>query len=189
VKLLTDMQAVAWCGRRGLSADGAVPSSRIRLPDGPSVRIHLGVPGDAIAAVGLAYTLLMTGVSEYEERNFGGALIWLHRWEIGSEQIDEAGYMLLDGIRAASRGSIEIASAPAQLFDEKEFVLAYACLVLPMLFQWDAHLVPTCDEFFAFVSHEGRIDLITRDPQTHARLLQRFNAWVLPDFPAGSIGA
>ncbi len=189
MNLMSDAQAVSWCDDHGLMTDGAVASSRIRFRHSPSTRIRIQLPSDAAATVGLAYTLMMTSVGEYEERNFAGALIWLQRWEIWSEQIDRAGYVLLDGIRAASGRSIEMGSAPAHLFASNEFASAHACLALPMLFQWDAYLVPPGGDFLAFVSHERHIDLVTRDPQNHAALLRRFREWLFPESAASTRGA
>ena len=177
MRLLSDIQAGEWCRERGLATDGTLPSTRISFPGHPANPIRIHIPDDAIAAVKLAYMLLITGTPEFEERQFSGALIWLQRWQIWSAEIDQVGYVLLNSLRGETRDSADFASTPGHLFAQPEFVLGHACLVVPMLFGWDTHFVPAHGTFFAFVSHEGWVDLVPRDLQTHEALLRRFREW------------
>jgi hypothetical protein len=177
MQLLSDDEAAKWCAKLGFRVDGELPSTRIEVPGSAPRQMRIRLSADAISHVGLAYTLLMTGVPGYEEERFAGGLLWLQRWEIWSEQIDRAGYLLLDGIRAGSAPAPDLDAAPALLFAEGELANAHACVSLPMIFQWDAHFVPASGEFFAFVSHEGRCDLVVGDERLYEELLERFQNW------------
>ena len=119
----------------------------------------------------------MTGVREYEESQFSGALLWLQRWEIWSESIDQAGFVLLNGVRTISNCASSVHDAPAQQFAEGEFTLAHACLVLPMLFQWDAYYLTANGDVICYVCHEGYLELSVRGTQLHTESLNRFREW------------
>ncbi|CAA9351624.1 MAG: hypothetical protein AVDCRST_MAG68-3663 [uncultured Gemmatimonadetes bacterium] len=134
--------------------------------------------------VALAYMLVLTTVQDYQEDRFSGGVLWLQRWELWSESIDRAGYVLLHGIRSSVGRSVLISSAPAHLFESGEFAAAHAALSLPMLFQWDAHFVSATGEFAAYISHEGSLDLVARDAEVHRALTERFHQWEPVEVPA-----
>ncbi len=127
--------------------------------------------------VGLAYLLVMAAVRDYDEDNFAGALVWLRRWEIWGESTDRAGYILLDGVRASVEQPAPLGTAPAHLFESREFAKAHATLSLPMMFQWDAHFVAAGAEFCAYISHEGSVDLLSRNTEVHRALTERLQQW------------
>lgn len=176
MQLHSDEGAKEWVRAAGFQVDGALPSTLVRIAAGQELRLRVRIPEEATAAVALAYVLLMTAVPGYDEESFAGGLVWLQRWEIWSESIDRAGYALLDGIRAAGGSPAPVGSTPAHAFGRGELAAAHAALSLPMLFQWDAHFVPTGGDFFAFVSHEGYLELVSGGA-VHGELLERFGDW------------
>lgn len=176
MKLLSDQQAIDWCGHRAIKGSGALPSAFLSFDEPTSRSFRVRLPTDAPAIVGFAYQLLMTDVPDFEESRFVDGMVWLRRWELWSESIDHAGYALLDGLRTRSAHSTPLDSAPAHLFSANEFTPAHACLALIMLFQWDGFFIPGDGRFFAFLSNDGYVDLHARDQAGHAALLERFRA-------------
>ncbi|HEX6910570.1 MAG TPA: hypothetical protein VF142_09245, partial [Longimicrobium sp.] len=129
------------------------------------------------AIVALAYMIAITGVPDHEEMKFGGALLWLRRWEIWSESIDRTGYAFLHGLRGASERLPLIEASPAHVLQEGEFFQACALLALPMFFQWDARFLPADASYHVSVSHEGHLDLFANDQVRCNELLTRFKDW------------
>lgn len=166
MQLLSDDQAIEWTQQRGVSGRNARHNV-----------IRLSTPVAAPDIAGLAYMLAITAVPDYNEERFGGALIWLRRWEIWSESIDRQGYALLEGLRHTSGQADNMDVAPAMAFAPSEFIKATACLALPMLFQWDADFVSADGRFQAFVSHDGYVDVSARGPQWRTELLARFQEY------------
>lgn len=186
MRVMSDDDAVSWCEGAGFVVDDTVSSTRVKPADAHGSRLRIGISGDATDIVGLAYVLAMTGVPDYEEDAFSGALIWLQRWEIWSESIDRVGYALVDGIRARSEVARDMDATPAQLFVGGEFIGAHTCLSLPMLFQWDAYFLPAHGHFAAFLSHEGHLDFVPRNQQVQEAILQRFERWSPREISAGT---
>ena len=116
MRLLSDTEVPEWAEGRGLRVDGLAPLSQVEFASTPVERLRIQIPASAIDVVRLAYILVMTGVREYEESQFSGALLWLQRWEIWSESIDQAGFVLLNGVRTISNCASSVHDAPAQQF-------------------------------------------------------------------------
>jgi hypothetical protein len=174
MQLLADDEVIDWCSRRGIRGEQTSISSRLTFGNGESHRLRVVPVDNAHRVVGLAHSLLMRDTPDYDEAQFPGALVWLTRWEIWSESIDGAGFTLLNGLRSAVRQAPSVDYAPGHLFASGEFAQAHACLVLPMLFQWDAYLIPASGDFFALLSHHGHVELTGRNPEAHAALLDAF---------------
>lgn len=193
MRLISDDEAAAWCADRRLRTDGKLVSDRISFVERDSPRFRVEVRGSPTQIVGLAYVIAMTGVSGDDEDAFEGGLLWLQRWEIWSETVDRVGYAFMTTIERASDGASTLSLAPGRVFLQTELVNAHASLSLPMMFQWDAHYVPTGGEFFVQTSHHGYVDFVSRNTSTHEQLVARFErgGWtpnVVPSPPASSAG-
>lgn len=172
--LLSDEQAIRWCAERGLRAVNDLPTTRIGFPGAESHRLRFAVAGSATEVVGLGYALAMTAVPRDDETEFQGGLIWLQDWDIWSETTERVGHLLLDALRKSAKVPESMEASPAHLFGPPEFVEAHTVLALALLFQWDALYVPVVGDYFAFLSHHGHIDVVTRNPKLHSDLLARF---------------
>lgn len=170
MRLLSDPEAREWCSQAAPSS--WYGSDRLRSP-----RVRIIVPDDAISVVALAYVLTITGVDQYAEANHTESLLWLRRWEIWSESIDRAGYVFLEALRSQSGDTRSFDDAPAHLFGPGEFEPAHACIVLPMLFQWDASFISKDGALSAFISYEGYIDLNVEYGSTMQALLEPSADW------------
>jgi len=173
MKLMTDGEAASWCTERGLTVEGKPSVVRIGLATrGSTFRVPL--EEDATAIVSLAYMLLTTPLRDHSDDRFDGALLWMRRWEIWSETVDRVGYELLKGLRNGHPGSLR--ESPAQLFEHGEIVAANAAIVLPMLFQWDATVIPANASMVVAISHDGYLDVTAPDAAV-ANLIRRFDKW------------
>lgn len=174
MNLVSDTSAVEWCLERRLAADGALPATRISFMDGSEHRMRIPVRGSPVEIVAMAYVLLMSGVPDDDERNFAGGLLWLQDWDIGSETTERVGLMWLRGSRCSAEPDCAIKDCPAELFEQTEFPAAQAALALPLMFQWDAYLIPVSGGYLVYCSHHGHVDIVTRDRVDHQAMLQRF---------------
>lgn len=177
MQLLSDAEAARWCEAHALTLRTGHPHSSPLSGGGLDHTLRVLIPDKASDAVGLAYVTLMTGVAGYEEGNFGGAILWLRRWEIWSETIDAVGYKMLQGLRGGPADGSLLEEKPAMVFPKDAFLTAHACLSLPLLFQWDALYAPGDGAFLARVSHEGYMELFLREAPSN-ELLTRFGTWL-----------
>lgn len=172
MRLITKQETFDWCRERGVGLRfESSQSSRLRFDAGKRA-IRVWIAGSAVDVLNLAYVLLMTGAPEDDEKNFGGALVWLRDWDIWSTGIEQVGHVLLTGVRGTAPPSV--AEAPSHVFGPSEFAEANAALALPMLFQWDALLAPVHGQFIANVSHHGYFDLFVPDVESESALVARF---------------
>ena len=178
MRLLSDAAAKAWCETIGHTIVGEIPLLRlVHAREAAPVR-RLWTPDESRAVVDLAFRLVMAHTPNDLPELFPGALFWLHRWEIGSEDIDGVGERLLAGTRGVTDARSDLHAYPAQAFDAGECQAAHAALVVPMLFAWDAYYVPADGSYLLWVSHEGSLDLIPRDAAADAHLGQRTSPFV-----------
>jgi hypothetical protein len=139
--------------------------------------VRLTAPAAATEIAGFAYRLMITCAPNYEEEHFAGAIVWLHRWEIWSESIDNQGYALLNGLRLSSADNSVLDETPAMEFSAGEFFDATACVLLPLLFQWDAELLSVDGTVRCSMSHHGQIELRISEAERSADMLQRFGQY------------
>lgn len=185
--LLSDEEAMKWCAEQGLHHAGDLPASHIGFPGEVGYRLRIPVAGSATEVVGLGYALIMTAVPDDEEANFRGGLVWLQDWDIWSGTTERVGHLLLTALRKPAPEAENIRSRPANLFKPSEFVEAHTTLSLALLFQWDAHYVPLVGDFYVFLSHHGRIEVVTRDRKTYDGLLARFERGGYSPAPVGHV--
>jgi len=53
----------------------------------------------------------------------------------------------------------------------------HSYLVIPMLFGWDAFLVPERWDYFVFVSHDGVAEVVSRVAEKAQELRERVRDW------------
>jgi hypothetical protein len=186
MELLANSDAAAWCAGREvvIARDWR---TRLRFADGYPAKVRLTIPSADRRSLLTAYMMLTTGPSENEEENFGGALLWLHDWGMWSETLDDVGLVLLRAMRRDHPGSADIASTPAHHFSAAEFVEARATTAIPLLFQWDAHLVPDDGSAIYAISHDGYVDMWFRTPEIFRREVDRYavGEWELQPLDEG----
>jgi hypothetical protein len=159
-----------WGQERGLCVVGT-RGLRLAYESGHPIGVEIPAPTTTQRLLALGYVLLASaGEGEAE---FPGGLLWLNEWDIWSESFERVGWRIAQRLRGIAKVP-SLRDAPAHLFGPDEFIDAQALLLLPMLFQWDAHFVPSSGEFFVYASHEERLLVVASNRVVCDRLFARF---------------
>jgi len=169
MELFDTATARQWCASQGIHEQRDW-MSRLSFRGGYPVGLRVRVPTEDRGTVALA-SLLATFPAG--QSPFGGALLWLQTWKIWSEEMDRTGQTMLSGLRREDALAENFDVAPAQLFSGDEFKHAVAEVTVPLLFQWDAHLVPAQSQEICSISHDGYVDLRFRTPARYREWLER----------------
>jgi hypothetical protein len=148
-----------WCAKRGIQLRRGPSGTELSF-DGANHCLIVRVPESGLRCVALAYVLLMASVRE-DESEFKGCLFWLREWEIGSPQLDRVGHTVLRSLRAARGEAVSWHDAPGELFGPEEVGEANAAFVQPLIFDWDAYLVPSSGEYFVFSYHHEHLFVVS----------------------------
>lgn len=165
--LFTSEEAIAWCAERGIKLDpdlglhyGSAPKRRL------DVTLPNGVQGLLYAARSLA-RLETRGLyaSEQYQQEFAGCLLWVTghgHWSPATEQLGAHIFNRL-GVHAGRAATLD--QYPARYFASADLIAAEASILQPLLFQWDAYVIPETGNYIATISHDGSIrGIIARTP-------------------------
>jgi hypothetical protein len=100
--------------------------------------------------------------------------VWLQRWELWSESIDEVGYCLLHALRDQRGESESPMAAPATLLGADGFTQAIALSLLPAMFQWDVLVLPVEGRFSFIITHHGELKIFPRQGSLDPELVEHF---------------
>jgi hypothetical protein len=187
VKILSRQEAKNWCELRGIFADTG--GRRVSLRYSESQTSCLQTPLDLSAGrlVALAHSLLLQDLVEPDAPDFAGVLVWFRDWDIWNESSESVGARVLECIRSGlTQGHAPLLQdGPAHLFTPQEFVDAHALLSVPILFQWDAYVVPESARCFTLVSHDAYARITARTATIGSRIKARFEAanWEAEECP------
>lgn len=175
MRLLKTEGATEWCEARGIAVNpGRIPN-RLGFANRDELGLRVTASREGLRAVDLANVLLRSTLGgDDDEEDFPGGLLWLQDWNMWSETTERVGLMLLERLRGTETLATDLRAAPAQLFAPSEFVLAHASLTLPILFQWDAYVIPPREGLFMFISHHGHVDVVSSSETLHERLRKKF---------------
>lgn len=144
MKAMTTAEAKDWCSQVGLhlSSDGLLGYASSLSSQGPKFFVLAPEEFRRISV----FTRSLLNLPD--KTAFGGGLLWLRRWDIGSPPLIWAGWRIIESIRKVSGGSESLEVAPAQLFRADELVEFHACLIPVVGFGWVAEFVPSTGGFF-----------------------------------------
>jgi hypothetical protein len=91
-----------------------------------------------------------------------------------TSQLEKSGWRLVERMRMGFGELRPIGVANGHWFREDELADLAAFIVPCFVYGWDAYIVPSNANCFAFISHDEFWCVATRKPETHARLLQDF---------------
>lgn len=182
MKLLSLTDVTVWTEERELAVVGA-RGLRLAYEGGHPVGVEIPAPNTTQRLLALGYVLLASAGGG--EEDFLGGLLWLNEWDIWSESFERVGWRIAQRLKGVEEAP-SLGDAPAHLFTSHEFIDAQALLLLPMLFQWDAHFVPSSGEFFVYTSHEDRLLVVASNQVVCDRLFARFEEgdWNPREHPA-----
>jgi hypothetical protein len=105
------------------------------------------------------------------------SLLWFTDWGMWNEVHERAGKFILEQMRAAYGERNPLIEKPGQLFEMSEAIALQSFLILPVLFSWDAYLVPENGEYFVFNSHDEYVRVVSRTQRTHEKLFEDLQIW------------
>ena len=170
MKFLSAGEICVWCEANGLK----VTSDGFLYYDTPNLYcFSVGLEVKPPRAIALADYLVPT----WKDFSFEGALLWIREPGISGDYADKTGAMILQQMRLGKGESELLEKRPGHLFSAEELFEMHSYFVIPMLFGWDAFLIPERKDYFIFVSHDGVVGVISRTPQTSEALYERVFDW------------
>jgi len=131
------------------------------------------VPKNTLQALALSYAIL----SREDDSEFQGSLLWMTDWGFWSEELEQLGINIWKALRAYYGEKRELNETPGHLFHSKEFQEQHCLFSLPLIFQWDAYLIPEPGDYMLVLSHHGVISLVANTPKRLERLERYWSSW------------
>jgi hypothetical protein len=170
MRFFEEQEVRDWCERRGLR----VTAGRFLYYDADDLHcFSIGLEESPSRIIALADYLVPT----WQDVPFEGALLWIRERGIWGDFSETIGATIIKEMRLAKGEPEPIEKRPGQLFGHQELFEMHSYLVIPMLFGWDAFLVPEGKDYFLFVSHDGIVGVVSRTQQTYNHLYQRVLDW------------
>lgn len=169
MNILTADEARSWCAQN-LVQVGAHNS--LSYAPGVSRQFDIVLPDMPSRLIALAYAL----AAYPEVEKFRGCLLWITQWGIWSDDSERVAMRVFSGLRSSVTNT-SLLQAPAQTFAPTEFADAHAFLVHPLLFQWDAWMVPDSAEYLLHVSHDGVVRIKTKSADVFSAMLRYCEPW------------
>jgi hypothetical protein len=129
MKVMSGEEAAIWCRGVGprMTAEGVLQYARAK-----QYRFFVEAPEEFRLIMGFTRAML----TFRGEASFGGGLLWLRRWDIGSPQFISLGWKIIEGIRRVHGDLRSLETAPAQVFRDDEFLDLHTFLVQVVGFGW-----------------------------------------------------
>ncbi len=167
---LTAEEVREWCEARGLK----VTADRFVYYDPEQLYcFSVGLEDKPSRVIALADYL----VPPWEEVPFGGALLWIRERGIWGDFSENTGAMILGQMGLANGETASVREHPGHLFRSEELSEMHSYFVLPLLFGWDAFLIPEGQDYFLFVSHDGVVGVVSRTQEAYDELYHRVRDW------------
>jgi hypothetical protein len=185
---LTDEDVRKFIARNEWSSGIKIHDRSLRYEDPESNALFLKFPDTPLRATYFSRVASMLGAED--ESMFYGALLWITLSDIGSPQLEKAGWCMVEMMRRASGENRPLAVAPGHWFRSGAVVELAAFLVPCFVFGWDAYIIPSRGDMFVHISHDEYWAVITRDAETYKTAIndlkdigpQEGNQWLLEKF-------
>ena len=170
MKCLTTEEAKLWCEAHGLKGTAygflyyGSENSRcftIELADKPS-RIII---------------LPRFLVPPWEGVSFGGAFLWIRERGIWDDFSENTADMIVQQMRLARGERETLEKRPGQLFGPEELFEMYSFFIVPLLYGWDAFLIPEGMDYFLFVSHDEYVTVVCRTQEAYDDMYRGAHSW------------
>lgn len=167
---LTHEDVLQWCTERHLLFD------RWQfLHFGPGQNV-LELPFPSVAHKAPPFANLLYGLLE-EFSPFQSLLFWVKKTGIFSDRWDDIGLRQLELERIAHGEKRSLFDSPGHLFHPEEELDVIGMSVLPMLYGWDAYLIPDSARLFAYISHDEYLQVGFQDPALEPVLMEQCKIW------------
>ncbi len=98
-------------------------------------------------------------------------------WGFWSEAFEQSGLRIIENIRAGLESKEPLLETPGHLLSSSEIIDITGLLIQPMLFQWDAYLIPTDAIYLIEISHECRIRIYCASSDTARHFCDELSNW------------
>jgi len=170
MKFFTTQEAKGWCEARGLKV---TDNHYLRYePEHPHC-FTVGLEDKPSSVIAMAEYLMPS----WEEVPFEGALLWIRERGIWGDHSERTGGVIIEQMRLARGEAAALAERPAHLFSRDEVYETHSFFLIPVLFGWDAFLVPECGDYFVFASHDGVAEVVGRTANKAEELQARMKDW------------
>lgn len=170
MKFFTTEEAKSWCEARGLTV---TVDRYLRYGAESSSCFTLGLEEKPSSLIGLADHLIPT----WEDVPFEGALLWIRERRIWGDHSEKTGDVIIEQMRLAAGEKAPLEERPGHLFGGDEVYETHAYFLVPVLFGWDAFLIPESGDYFAFISHDGVAEVVGRTAEKAEEVRQRVRDW------------
>jgi hypothetical protein len=168
MRALTDQAATEWCR----AADLRLHEGRLRFTRTNASAIVLPLPTVPYRVPWLGLDLFDIDVERPNE-----CLLWVREWTVWSDLMTDIGAGHFNRLRQSYGVTEGLEERPALLMGEHEVQAVAAFTVFPMLFGWDAYLIPAARDHLAYISHDEQICVLTRSPTAESALLNKLKDW------------
>jgi hypothetical protein len=170
VKFFTTEEAKSWCRAHGLK----VTTDRYLQYESENPHCFtVGLEEKPSRVIALADYLVPT----WESVPFDGALLWIRERGVWGDYSENTGAMIVEQMRLAQGENEPVEKRPGHLFAPEELVKMHSYFVIPLLFGWDAFLIPEGRDYFVFVSHDGVAEVVGRTAEKAEELRERVREW------------
>jgi hypothetical protein len=170
MKFFTMEEAKGWCRARGLK----ITADRyLRYELDNAHCFTLGLEEKPSRVIALADYLVPT----WDDVPFRGALLWIRERGVWGDYSEKTGAMIIQQMRLAKGEGESVERRPVHLFGSEELIEMHSYFVIPMLFGWDAFVIPESGDYFIFISHDGVAEVVARSGEKVEELRQRVKSW------------
>lgn len=169
MELLSRPQFEAWCEGEGLLLD----ASALRFAAAPGAGFTIVFERFSFPRVlALAESL----IPDWNEAPFSGGVIRFGHRAPWGRYVERVGDTALDLVEKGL-GRESVPTSAIRLFGRDEYLAMQVHLLLPMMFGWDATLVPSGLRYFVELTHDG-VACITSATVEESEILQaRLSDW------------
>jgi len=167
VRALSEQEVLEWCTARGIEVTS---SGRFLLANQGHRTMALAVPTEPARRVALACALLLLDSESGDDSEFQGSLFCVTDSDIWSPTLDKVGQLILHSLGPIRAGT---EAADSYLMSSDELITAQALVSIPLLFEWDAYLLPVSANFLIFISHDGPVEISTKSQQQFEEIYAR----------------
>jgi hypothetical protein len=104
-------------------------------------------------------------------------LFWIEEWNMWGSDVEEVGRLYAERLASAFNVPFDVDQKMALTFSEEELLPQRAFIFLPILFQWDAYMIPEHGSYFVFFCHDGFLEFGSLALETHRKLKDALQAW------------
>jgi hypothetical protein len=170
MRFLTTEEAKVWCEAHGLQVTA---NRHLKYDIANQHSFSIGLEDKPSRVIALADYLVPT----WKDVSFSGALLWIRERGIWGDYSENTGAMIVRQMRLGRGETGPLDLKPGYLFGAEELIELHAYFLIPLLFGWDAYLIPDGAEYFLSVSHDGVVEAVGRTPQAIEQLRQRVLCW------------